>query len=63
MREDFKVISLRGSGKDWEDFKILCKLIESDASKEIRKVIKEALIVHEDILTEYKNKQSLKNEK
>lgn len=63
MREDFKVISLRGSGKDWEDFKILCKLIESDASKEIRKVIKESLIVHEDILTEYKNKQSLKNEK
>lgn len=60
MREDFKVISLRGSGKDWEDFKILCKLIESDASKEIRKVIKEALIVHEDILTEYKKTKSKK---
>lgn len=60
MKEDFKVISIRGSEQDWEDYKTLCKLIESDASKELRKAIKEALIVHEDILTEYKNKQKQK---
>ena len=63
MREDFKVISVRGSGKDWEDFKILCKLMESDASKEIRKTIKEALILHEDLLLDYKERQRLQNEK
>lgn len=63
MREDFKVISIRGSEKDWEDYKILCKLMESDASKEIRKTIKEALMVHEDLLLDYKQRQRLQNEK
>jgi len=45
-KNEFGVISLRLNKNDWKIFKKLCRLNNSDASKEMRKFIKSYIKEH-----------------
>jgi len=47
-KDKFGVVSLRLNKNDWELFKELCRLNNSDASKEMRKFIKEYITQNTD---------------
>ena len=46
MKNKYKHMTIRINWNDWELFKELCKANESDASKEIRKFIKQYIAEH-----------------
>ena len=48
MKNKYKHMTIRINWNDWELFKELCKANESDASKEIRKFIKEYIAQNTD---------------
>ena len=48
MKNKYKHMTIRINENDWELFKELCKANESDASKEIRKFIKEYIAQNTD---------------
>ena len=45
-KDKFGVVTLRLNKSDWEIFKELCRLNNSDASKEMRKFIKNYIAEH-----------------
>ena len=45
-KDKFGVVSLRLNKNDWEIFKELCRLNNSDASKEMRKFMKNYIAEH-----------------
>jgi len=46
MKNKYKHMTIRINENDWELFKQLCKLNETDASKEIRKFMKNYIAEH-----------------
>jgi len=48
MKSKYKHMTIRVNENDWELFKELCKANESDASKEIRKFIKQYIADNSD---------------
>ena len=48
MKNKYKHMTIRINENDWELFKELCKANESDASKEIRKFIKNYIADNSD---------------
>ena len=46
--KNFGIVTLRLNKNDWEIFKELCRLNNSDASKEMRKFIKNYIAEHSD---------------
>ena len=62
MLQEKYTISFSGHKKEWDDFRLVCKLQDRNASAELRKYIQFHLQLHEELLEKYKLKQKEEQE-
>ena len=51
-------IAFNGNKEDWDNFRLICKLQDKNASVEVRKFIKNYLNSNKEILIEFEEEQA-----
>ncbi|MFW2528554.1 hypothetical protein [Aliarcobacter butzleri] len=56
-KEKLKRVNFNVEPTKWEDFKVICKFIQSDSNKELRKFIDEFLNTHKSLQNKLRSEE------